>query len=212
VTDLVLIGAGKFSLEVARWIDDVTASGRRSYRVRQHLTLPGEPVHAPAPLCVPLADFDPPAGTRVVLALSDLPQRTAAIDGFITKHGLVAENIVHPTARVDAAALGGVGNVIGPHCYLGVNVSLGSYNTLNYFCTVGHHSRLGSNNFISPNFNCGNTVTIGDGNLFGLSCTLAPAVTVGDDSAFQAGIAIFEDTASGCSYLVPSRIKMLKRF
>jgi UDP-3-O-[3-hydroxymyristoyl] glucosamine N-acyltransferase len=211
VTDLVLIGAGKFSLEVARWIDDITASGQGDYRVRHHLVVAGEAVHAPAPLCLPLETFDPPTGTRVVLALSDVPQRIEAVDGFITKHGLVAENIVHPSTRVDAAAIDGVGNIIGPNCYIGVNVRLGSYNVLNYYCTVGHHSRIGSNNFIAPNFNCGNTVTIGDGNLFGLSCTLGPEVTVGDDSAFQAGIDIFEDTVSGCSYLVPSRIKMIKR-
>ncbi|WP_239307807.1 MULTISPECIES: hypothetical protein [unclassified Frankia] len=211
MTDLVLVGAGKFSLEVARWIADITAAGQADYAVTHHLAVDGEPVHAPESRCIPLDKFDPTPGTRVVVAMSDVARRVAAVGGFVEKYGLTAENIVHPSSRVDPDALVGGGNIIGPNCYVGVNVRVGAFNVLNYYCTVGHHSRIGSNNFLSPNFNCGNTATVGDRNLFGLSCTVGPEVVIGDDCVFQAGIDIFENAVSGCSYLVPSRVKAIKR-
>jgi hypothetical protein len=209
VRGLVVIGAGKFAVEVSRYVDGMTSGGRDGFRIEQYLSVPGEAVHAPAAQCVALEGYEPPTGTRVVLALSDTALRRAVIDDFIAKRGLIAENIVHPSSRIDAAQIVGVGNVIGPNCYFGANVTLGSFNVVNYHCSVGHHSRIGSNNFIAPNFHCGNSVAIGDNNFFGLSCTVAPEVAIGSDSRFQAGIALFEDAASGHSYLAPNRIKSI---
>jgi len=202
VTSLSVIGAGKFAVEVSGYLGD-------AFQIERFVALPAEPVHAPADRCLALDDFRPSAGTRVVLAVSDVAVRRRLIDGFIEKHGLVAENIVHPSARIDARQIGGAGNIIGPDCYFGANVLLGGYNVVNYHCSVGHHSRVGSNNFVAPNFHCGNSVTIGDNNMFGLSCTVAPEVTIGDDSRFQAGITLFEDAPSGRSYLTPNRVKSI---
>lgn len=223
MTDLVVIGAGKFALEVTRFIDDAApaagdepggggAPGERGYRIERYLSVPGESVHVPADRCAPLAGYEPAAGTLVVLALGEIAARRAAIDGFIAKHGLSAVNIVHPTSRIDPSQIKGTGNIIGPNCYFGVNVTLGSFNVINYHCTVGHHSRIGSNNFIAPNFNCGNSVTVGDDNFFGLSCTIAPDVDAGSNSRFAAGLTLFENAASGHSHLAPNRIKSIKSF
>jgi acetyltransferase-like isoleucine patch superfamily enzyme len=210
VKELLLIGAGKFALEVTRYINDVTAAGLEEYRVTHYLAVDGEAVHVPADLCGPLEGFDPPPGVGIVLALLGTARRRAVIDGFIVKHGLPAENIVHPSARIEPGALTGPGNVIGPDNYVGVNAMLGGFNVLNYRSSIGHHSRLGSNNFIAPNFHCGNSVEIGDDNFFGLSCTVAPEVVIGGDCKFQAGISLFDNAASGYSYLAPNRIKSVK--
>lgn len=210
MTGLIVIGAGKFAAEVSRYIDDITFADPNQYRVERYLSVAGEPVHVPADRCVALDGFEPAAGTRVVLALAETAQRRAMIGGFIEKYGLSAVNIVHPASRIDLAQIDGVGNIIGPNCYFGANVTLGSFNVVNYHCTVGHHSHIGSNNFIAPNFNCGNSVKIGDDNFFGLSCTIAPEVDTGSDSRFQAGITLFENVASGHSHLAPNRIKSIK--
>ena len=212
MTDLIVIGAGKFAAEVTRYIDDITFAGPDGYRVERYLSVAGEPVHVPAGKCAALDGFEPAAGARVVLAVAETAQRRAVIGGFIEKYGLSAVNIVHPTSRIDLAQIGGAGNIVGPNCYFGVNVTLGSFNVVNYYCTVGHHSRIGSNNFIAPNFNCGNGVKIGDDNFFGLSCTIAPEVDTGSDSRFQAGITLFENAASGHSHLMPNRINSIKSF
>jgi acetyltransferase-like isoleucine patch superfamily enzyme len=210
VTDLIVIGAGKFAAEVTRYVDDISLDDPDGYRVECYLSVAGEPVHVPADRCVALEGFEPAVGARVVLALVETAQRRAVIGGFIEKYGLSAVNIVHPTSRIDLAQIDGVGNIVGPNCYFGVNVTLGSFNVVNYYCTIGHHSRIGSNNFIAPDFNCGSSVKIGDDNFFGLSCTIAPEVDTGSYSRFQAGITLFENAESGHSHLVPNRIKSVK--
>ncbi|WP_327694186.1 hypothetical protein [Streptomyces sp. NBC_00459] len=208
--DLVVIGAGKFALEVTRYIDDVSAAAPDGYRVERYLSVDGEAVHAPAELCLALEDFEPRPGTHVVLALSDVGRRRRVIDEVIVKHGLVAENIVHPSSRVDAGVLRGRGNIIGPDNYVGVNTTFGDFNVVNYRSTFGHHSGFGSNNFVAPNFHCGNSVEVGDDNFFGLSCTVAPEVVIGGDCRFQAGLNLFDNAASGFSYIAPNRIKSIK--
>ncbi|MBS2961889.1 hypothetical protein KGA66_02435 [Actinocrinis puniceicyclus] len=208
MTGLTLIGAGKFALEITRYVEDAFAA-RGGLRVERYLSVPGEQVQVPAGRCAELDTCDLPAGTPVVLAVADPATRREIIDRHIVGRGLLAENVVHPSSRVDPAQLTGPGNVIGPHCYLGVNVSLGGFNVINYHCTVGNHSHLGSNNFLSPNFHCGNSVAVGDDNFFGLGCTLVPEVVIGSSSRFQAGITVFEDAPSGHTYLLPNRIKAL---
>ncbi|MFC9730877.1 hypothetical protein ACFWEO_09565 [Streptomyces roseolus] len=208
--ELVFLGAGKFALEVARYVADASAAGPETYRIVRYAVVDGETAHAPAELCTGLDEVVWEPGTPVVLAVSDTAVRRRLIDEVVVKHGLAAENVVHPASRVDPAALTGVGNVIGPDNYLGVNVSLGDFNVLNYLSSVGHHSRLGSNNFLAPNFHCGNSVEVGDDNFFGLACTVAPEVVIGSDCRFQAGLGLFENAASGLTYLAPSRIKTIK--
>jgi UDP-3-O-[3-hydroxymyristoyl] glucosamine N-acyltransferase len=204
VTGLVVIGAGKFALEVARYAQE---SG---FGIERYLAVEGEDVHAPNGKWSKLTEHKPDEGTKVVLAVSDMELRRESIEGYITPQGLEAVNIVHPSSHVDPAAIEGQGNVIGPDNYVGVNTVLGSYNVVNYRCTFGHHSRIGSDNFFAPNFHGGNSVKIGDGNFFGLSCAVAPEVCVGDECRFQAGITMFENAASGFSYISPSRIKSIQ--
>lgn len=204
MTGLAVIGAGKFALEVARYARDA------GFGIERYLAVEGEGVHAPDGMWSKLAEHPPEQGTKVVLAVSDMEVRHQLIDGCITSRGLEAVTVVHPSSRVDPAAIEGVGNVVGPDNYVGVNTVLGSYNVVNYHCTLGHHSRIGSGNFFAPNFHSGNSVEIGDGNFFGLGCTLAPEVSVGDACRFQAGLTLFENAASGFSYLSPSRIKSIR--
>ncbi|MFF9003958.1 hypothetical protein ACF1GW_00215 [Streptomyces achromogenes] len=204
MTDVVVIGAGKFAREVARYAEDA------GYGIARHLAVEGEEVHAPDGTWTKLAAHPPDEGTKVVLAVSGMQQRREVIEEYITPRGWQAVNVVHPSSRVDPAAIEGQGNIIGPDNYVGVRTVLGSYNVVNYRCTFGHHSRIGSGNFFAPNFHAGNSVEIGDGNFFGLACTVAPEVRIGDTCRFQAGLTLFENAASGFSYLSPSRIKAVK--
>ncbi|MBH0779260.1 LbetaH domain-containing protein [Nocardia bovistercoris] len=203
----MLIGAGKFALEVARYVEDMNAD-RSEFRIAGYLSVAAEADVVDAELV--LAEHQVPSSAAVVVAVADIGARREIIDGYVRPSGRTAANIVHPSTRIDPAALSGDGNVLGPWCYVGVDTLIGSFNVVNYQCSIGHHSRLGSNNFLAPNFNCGNSVGIGDDNFFGLSCTVAPEVSVGDRSVFQAGICLFEDPPSDHSYFLPNRLKSMK--
>lgn len=203
MAEVVLLGSGKFALEVARY---VRAAG---HTIGGFLALDGEEVAVPEGQWAPISREQPAAGTKVVLAVSGMESRAALVRDCVEPWNLDAVNVVHPSSTVEPDCLRGVGNIIGPDNYLGVNTTFGSFNVLHYRSSIGHHSRVGSMNFIAPNFHTGNTVTIGSGNFFGVGCQLAPEVTVGDDCRIQAGLTLFEDTADGRSYIAPSRIKSL---
>jgi acetyltransferase-like isoleucine patch superfamily enzyme len=203
VAEVVLLGASKFALEVARYVEEA------GHTVERFLALEDETVAAPEGRWSKIADDPLPAGTKVVLAVSDMERRAAVVREHIDAWRLDAINVVHPSSAVAATALQGTGNIIGPDNYIGVNTTFGSFNVLNYRSSIGHHSRVGSMNFISPNFHTGNTVTIGSGNFFGVGCQMAPEVVVGDDCRIQAGLTLFEHTLDGHSYIAPSRIKSL---
>lgn len=204
----MIIGAGKFAVEVTRYIDDINAR-HPEFAISGYVPVDGDPTVVDGDRPVTTADHVPVPGTWVVVAVSDPQLRRSLIDDYVVPHELRPANIVHPEARLDPAALRGAGNIIGPWCYVGADSTIHSFNVIHYHCSIGHHSRIGSNNFIAPNFHCGNSVDIGDDNFFGLSCTVAPGVTVGDSSTFQAGIALFEQPESGRSYFAPNRLKSI---
>ncbi|MFF2079071.1 DapH/DapD/GlmU-related protein [Kitasatospora sp. NPDC058162] len=203
MADVVILGAAKFALEVARYVRDA------GHTVDRFLALEGEEVVVPDGQWSRISRDHPAEGTAVVLAVSAPERRAELVRDVVEARNLDAINVVHPSSTVEDGALRGVGNVIGPDNYVGVNATFGSFNVLNYRSSIGHHSRIGSSNFISPNFHTGNSVTIGSGNFFGIGCQLAPGVTVGDDCRVQAGLTLFEDAVDGRSYLAPSRIKSL---
>ncbi|MFE3519185.1 hypothetical protein [Streptomyces sp. NPDC059166] len=201
--DVVLLGASKFAAEVARYVQGA------GHRVDRYLALPGEVVTVPEGRWEDISREALPDGTPVVLAVADTELRASAVRDYIEAWNLDAVNVVDTSSTVEDGALLGVGNIIGPENYIGVNTTLGSFNVLHYKSSIGNHSRVGSLNFISPNFHTGNTVTIGSGNFIGIGCQLAPGVTVGDGCRIQAGLTLFEDAVDARSYIVPSRVKSL---
>jgi acetyltransferase-like isoleucine patch superfamily enzyme len=203
VANVVLLGADKYALEVARYVRDA------GHTVDRFLALEGEEVVVPEGQWSEISRYALAEGTEVVLAVSDMERRAEIVRAYVEARNLDAINVVHPSSTIEDGALRGVGNIIGPDNYIGVNTTFGSFNVLNYRSSIGHHSRVGSMNFISPNFHTGNTVTIGSGNFFGVGCQMAPGVTVGDACRIQAGLTLFEEAVDGRSYLAPSRIKSL---
>ncbi|MFR9752373.1 hypothetical protein ACL02S_15245 [Nocardia sp. 004] len=210
MADLVVIGAGKFAVEVSAYLDDARAAGAGGPRIATYLTIADEEVHVPSQRCVPLDGFTFSEDTEVIVAVSDIALRRKLFRDVVEKYGLRAANVIHPGSTYASARIEGTGNIIGPSCYLGADVVIGDCNVLNYHCTIGHHSRIGSNNFFAPNFHCGNSVEIGHDNFFGLSCTIVPEIRVGDHGSFQAGLTLFDNPESHHSYFVPTRMKSLK--
>lgn len=59
------------------------------------------------------------------------------------------ENIIHSTAVIDAKAVIGSGNYIGPYCVIGPNVKIGNGNRLEAFASIGSPAEH-RNYFFSP--------------------------------------------------------------
>lgn len=202
MSDIVILGNGKFALELASYLRDIE---------------PQTPIHF---IALPGAQATPArawpeqgleAGPRYVLGISDIPQRQQIIDRYFSDDRLCAPNFIHPAIRHHLDLSHSRGNVIAADCYLGVNVQLGSWNMINYRCCLGHHSTLGDNNFLSPGFNAGNSVILGSRGYFGLSTVVVPATVVGNDVVVQAGAVLSEmiPDAAHCSSTARQKIVQL---
>ncbi|WP_437775060.1 hypothetical protein [Sorangium sp. So ce1097] len=207
MTDIIVIGAGKFALEVTAYIAE--REGGAAARVRGYVALDDEEVRAQGAPVERLSEHAPRADAEYVLAVSAMERRVELISGLIDRHDLRLATVVHRSARINPEQRMGPGNIIGPKCYVGTNARLGRLNVLNAFCSLGHHATVGDNNFFSPNVHTGNSVQIGRDNLFGLGTVMIHELRIGDNNKVQAGTAIVEDVGDGQLVMMSSRVKQV---
>lgn len=206
MTPLFVVGASRFALDVAGFLEASLRHEGVEPAVESYLSVDGEEVAADSARTRP---FDPEVlrSSKVVFAVGDPQIRARLFAEHLEALRGAAINVVHPTALVGAGCRMGTGNIIGPYCYLGTRSRIGDLNVLNYQIGFGHHSQLGDCNFVAPGFQCGNTVTIGNGNYFGLSCTVGPGLTIGNNNRFQAGTTVAQPVGSDLLCLSSERLK-----
>jgi UDP-3-O-[3-hydroxymyristoyl] glucosamine N-acyltransferase len=186
MSDIVILGAGRFALELATYLQDIEPSA-----VVRHLAVQGEVEGNVAP-----AGPWPAQGLenryRYVLGVADIALRQTLIDAYFSDGRLSVPNFIHPSVRHRLDLRVSRGNVIAADCHVGINTRIGSWNMINYHCSVGHHSQLGDNNFLSPHFNAGNSITLGSRCFIGLSTVVTPQTVIEDDVTVQAGCTLSE--------------------
>jgi acetyltransferase-like isoleucine patch superfamily enzyme len=207
VTDLFLLGAEAFALELASWIQDSCRA--EEYLLKACLALPGEDPRVRNLPVVALGEHVYRADAAYVLATNDPQRRRDISQDWLNPRAAQLPNFVHRSARAEHAELRGGGNVIGPFCYFGVNSSLGRLNLFNGHCSVGHHSKVGDDNFFAPGCHTGNSVQLGDHNFFGLGVLAAHGVHIGSGNRVQAGTPLLESIADGQLVMSPARIKQV---
>jgi acetyltransferase-like isoleucine patch superfamily enzyme len=207
VTRLIVLGADKFAVEVSAYIAEAVDAAE--LEIAGYVALEDEEVRVSGAPVQPLADHRPAPELRYVLAVSDIVARARLLRELIVPHGLALQNVVHRWAQVRAGLQLGDGNIIGPACYLGVNVVLGRANVLNASCSIGHHSIIGDDNFFAPDCHTGNSVVIGAHNLFGLGTVISQGVHIGDENRVQAATCILEPVKDGQLVLMTARSKQM---
>jgi acetyltransferase-like isoleucine patch superfamily enzyme len=209
MTELWVIGAAKFAVDVSGFLGAGLGQGGEAYELKGYLAVDGEEAATDPARTGP---FDPEVlrTGKVVVAVSDPRVRARLFAEHLEALRRAAVDVVHPTTILAPGARIGRGNIIGPQSYIGSNSVIGDLNVLNYQIGFGHHSQLGDCNFVAPGFQCGNTVNIGNGNFFGLSCTVGPGVTIRDNNRFQAGAIVTQSIASDLLCYSSERLKAVK--
>lgn len=204
MSDIVILGAGKFALELNSYLKDIEPDACIRY-----LAIPDYPGDIAAPIQDwPAGGLD--ASHRYVLGVAEINLRQLCIDRYFSDGRLSAPNFIHPKVRHHLKLDCSRGNVIAADSYLGVNVQLGSWNMINYHCCLGHHSSLGDNNFLSPMFNSGNSVSLGSRSFFGLGTTVTPLTVVEDDVTVQAGVTLSDLIPAGAHCSSTARQKIIQ--
>lgn len=188
-TELVILGAGWYALEIAEYAED---SGWRVAGL------------------VELLDESRVGGVqrgRPILGMEDLADGTAAIAAgggdrraawsAAAKRGARAVRICHPTASISRTARIDSGAIVGPMAVVGAESSIGAHAILSRGALVGHHVEVGAFCRLLPGANVAGHVRIGAGAVVGMGAGIAEHLTVGDDATVAAAAMVLRDVAEG---------------
>ncbi len=192
MTNLIIIGAGGFALEVTAYAEDIAKAGT-ALTIKGFLDdtkAPGA-FHAGYPILGPTdAALDPDA--HYVIALGHTKHRTM-LAAKLSAKGVRWARLVHPLAYIATSATLGTGCIIAPFAFIGPAVTLADQVVVNVHATIGHEARIGSCAVLSPYANINGAARLADGVFVGSSATVINGITVGARSKISAGAVVFND-------------------
>ena len=186
--DLFIVGAGGVGREV---LDACLAASRPVAAflddARAGETVRGLPVLAPEAA---------PAGSAYVVAIADPPTRQR-LSELLDGRGLDAETVTHPRALVAPESKVGPGSVLFANAYVSSSVVLGRHCQIHYNTTIGHDTVLADFVTVYPGANVSGSVELGRGARVGSNAVVLQGRSVGDGAFVGAGAVVTRDTAAG---------------
>jgi UDP-3-O-[3-hydroxymyristoyl] glucosamine N-acyltransferase len=89
--------------------------------------------------------------------------------------------LVHPSAIVMSPELLGLGTVVCPLSYVGINVAINSFGLVGIQSKLGHNDRLEQNVVLSPKVCVGGSTTIGNNVFIGQTASIRDKISIADD-------------------------------
>lgn len=208
--DLVIVGAGGFSREVAFLVDDINHS-KPSWNLLGYLDA--------VPSNVGRSNGKYPIiGTEEFIRHYE--KQPYVVIGIGTPHAIwhvlqtlssVAHirfpNLIHPSVIMDRDRVQfGQGNIVCAGNVFTTDIKVGSFNILNLSCTIGHETVIGDCNVMNPGVNISGGVKIGNRCLIGTGATVLQYKTIGDEATVGAGALVTKDVEKGTTVIgVPAK-------
>lgn len=192
MTNLIIVGAGGFALEVAAYAEDIAAAGT-ALTIKGFLDdtkAPGA-FHAGYPILGPTdAALDPDA--LYIIALGHSKHRTT-LTAKLSAKGARWARLIHPLAYVAASATLGAGCIVAPFAFIGPAAQLADQIVVNVHATIGHEARLGACTVLSPYANINGAAQLAEGIFVGSNATIINGIKIGARSKISAGAVVFND-------------------
>jgi sugar O-acyltransferase (sialic acid O-acetyltransferase NeuD family) len=190
MSDLIIIGAGGFGLEVAAYAEDMTRAGKADFVVKGFLDdikMPSSR-HAGYPV---LGKIEPPFDSEIsyVIAIG-IPDSRKILAGKLG--GARLASIIHPQSYVAGSAEISPGTVVAPFAFVGPEARIGNHCVLNTHTCVGHESRVGDYCVLSPHAGLQGGAQLGEGVFLG-SQVYITRVTIGNRARVAAGAVVYID-------------------
>jgi len=196
MTGLVLVGGGRFALEIATYVLDLApATGLRIIGIidDSRPDLADFP-DAPA-LLGGIADWQP--GDQLHLLAIGEPVVRWKIAKALEARGARFATLIHPTAYVAKSATISSGAVVAPLSFVGPKAVVGAHAALNVQCALGHDAVLGRASVLSPGAKVNGGARIGEATLLGAQAAIAPGVSLGSFAKLSAGSVLTGDLPDG---------------
>ncbi|MBF0624072.1 MAG: hypothetical protein HQL82_04620 [Magnetococcales bacterium] len=211
---LVIFGAGNFlgdvfdcaltlGLRLHRLVlNQEETVGPRDRSFRDRLALLADP-----PRVIGLAEFQPGPDEAYALAPT-MPARRALVEELKSRHGLVFQPLIHPTAYVSPLARVGEGCFVGVQATLAPGVVLEPFVVINRAASIGHDTQVGCYARIMPGVHIGGLVAVGPRTMVGIGATVIDRIRLGADSLVAAGAAVTRDVGDRVLVAgVPAQVK-----
>jgi UDP-perosamine 4-acetyltransferase len=139
----------------------------------------------------------------VAIGANALRQR---LQNMATAAGLLAVELVHPSAMVAESAVVGPGAVVMAGAVINAEAKIGEGVIVNTGALIDHDCCLGAYCHIAPGAALCGEVTVGARSLVGVGASVIPGVSIGDDCVVAAGAAVVRLVPSGSKVAgVPAR-------
>ena len=201
--DLIITGIGVHALEMAEIVERINKI-RPTWRLLGYIRMANE-----EPPSSELNGYKVLGGQEVVSQYPGayfVPCYKSKIDQVPLDRWAT---IIDPSVFVSRTAKLGVGCVIYPNCYIGLNAGLGNF----VFCLSGsiinHDDKIGDDSTITSGVVIAGEVTIGQRCYIGQKCTIRQLLTIGDDCLIGMGAVVVKDVPAH-SVMVGNPAKKLR--
>jgi sugar O-acyltransferase (sialic acid O-acetyltransferase NeuD family) len=196
--DLIIIGAGSFSGEIA-WLVEEINTAKMEWNllgfIDDNKDMSGKDVNGYKVL----------GNIEYLKTLSDNIYVAIAIgDGNIRKNIIETINnkkfatLIHPNATYSKLCTIGEGSIICGNNILTVNVEIGKHVIINMSCSIGHDNKIKDYVTILPGTNISGSVTIGEFSILGTGTKVIQEIKIGKNVTVAAGTVVFRDIKDNC--------------
>jgi acetyltransferase EpsM len=196
MTDLIILGAGGFGLEVAAYAEDMTRAGRADFNIKGFLddTKAISTRHAGYPILGKIGPvFD--SSASYILAVG-MPEGRKLLANKLRAAGARVATVIHPESHVAVSATFGTGTIIAPFAFAGPESRMGEHCLINTHACVGHESRMDNFCVLSPHVSLQGGARLGMEVFVGSHACIG-RVTIGDKARIAAGSVVYNDVPPG---------------
>ncbi len=184
---LLILGAGKFAMEVADLANEIEGFRVRGFvqnveRENHGTKLDGLPVHG-------VHEIAELAATHWVVCAIGARERRQFIEQ-VSALGFRFATLVHPTARVSTTSRLAEGTIVSVGCVIASHTSVGRHVILNRGALIGHHTAIGDYVTIGPGANIAGSVVLGEDTFIGIGGIVSDHLEIGARVFIAAGAVI----------------------
>ncbi|MDP9127923.1 MAG: NeuD/PglB/VioB family sugar acetyltransferase [Pseudomonadota bacterium] len=197
MSNLVIVGAGGFGLEVAGYAEDVIRSDKVQLTIKGFLddTKPQGARHAGYPV-LGTTEIAAEPGSLYVIAVGEPAQRETLAQKLAAK-GAQFASILHPTCYVAGTAKIGAGVIIAPFAFVGPEAVIGNHAVMNVFASAGHEALIGDYAVLSPYAALHGNARLGDGAFMGSHACVTGNISLGERAVLAAGSVAYNSVPPG---------------